>query len=137
MGMNYTGRNMEADHSQYFTRAELMCKCGCGQCPMGSKFLARLDALRWRYNQPIVLFSAYRCPDYNDEVSSTGRTGPHTTGKAVDIKCAGVDAHRILTLAAKLSFSGLGVSQKGYHKSRFIHIDDIDTDGKRPWVWSY
>ena len=124
-----------SDHSQYFTKDELMCKCGCEQAPMWKKFLARLDALRWRYNQPIVLSSAYRCPDHNAKVSSTGRTGPHTTGKAVDIQCMGHNAHRILVLAVELGFNGIGVSQKG--GGRFIHIDDLDDNGTRPWVWSY
>ena len=33
-------------------------------------------------------------------------------------------------------WKGIGISQKGKHKSRFIHLDTIDSDN-RPWVWSY
>ena len=104
---------------------------------MSKKFLTRLDKLRWMNNEPIALSSAYRCPDHNAKVSSTGRTGPHTTGKAVDIRCSGDIAYRVLTLAAELGFRGIGVSQKGNHGSRFIHIDDIEDETIRPWVWSY
>ena len=125
------------ESSKYFTKEELQCKCGCEQAPMDKNFLERLDGLRWMYNSPIVLSSAYRCPEYNAKVSGTGKTGPHTTGKAVDIRCSGQAAHRILALAAQLNFSGIGVSQKGDHNSRFIHIDDIEDENKRPWAWSY
>ena|SRR3990167_540264 len=125
-----------ASESQYFKKNELECKCGCGQALMDKNFLSKLDSLRWRYNQPIVLSSAYRCPDHNEKVSSTGRTGPHTTGKAVDIRVSGVRAHCLLILACQLQFKGIGVSQKGKHGSRFIHVDDVD-DYTRPAVWSY
>lgn len=121
-------------HGIYFTDKELQCKCGCGQNYMNTSFMYALDVLRERYGKPIVLSSAYRCPEYNDKVSSTGRTGPHTTGKAVDIVCRGTDAYEIMHLAFEIGFSGIGVSQKG--DSRFLHLDMLDHD-LRPWVWSY
>jgi len=34
------------------------------------------------------------------------------------------------------TWKGVGISQKGKHKSRFIHLDTIDSDN-RPWIWSY
>ena len=124
------------NQSKYFTEKELVCKCGCGKALMDSDFMSMLDSLRWRYNHPIVLSSAYRCPEYNNKISGTGLNGPHTTGKAVDVKVSGESAHRLLVLAAQMQFPGIGVSQKGEHKSRFIHLDNI-REGTRPWVWSY
>lgn len=124
---------MTVDHGAWFARHELACRC-CGQALMDAQFIELLDALREDFG-PIILSSAYRCPDYNAQVSSTGRDGPHTMGKAVDILVSGADAHRLLRLALD-DFSGVGVSQKGPHESRFIHLDTI-AEGPRPWVWSY
>jgi len=122
--------------SKYFTEKELACHCGCGQVNMDSDFMEMLDNLRWRYNHPLILSSAYRCPDYNAEVSSTGIHGPHTTGKAVDIKIYGEPAHRLLLLAATMPFTGFGFSQKGKHAARFIHLDTVQ-GANRPGIWSY
>ena len=94
-----------------------------------------LDNLRWSYNHPIYLNSAYRCREHNKAVGGVD-SSPHTKGIAVDIRCSGQDAHRILSLAARFGFTGIGVSQKGDHSKRFIHLD-IDGGETRPWVWSY
>jgi zinc D-Ala-D-Ala carboxypeptidase len=123
----------------YFSDKELACKCG--KCDSSNKmdptFMYKLNILRANFGKPIYLSSAYRCPDYNEKVSSTGRNGPHTTGKAADLLVSGKDAHTILMLAANLHFSGIGISQKGEHGKRFIHLDNIGNGPVRPWVWSY
>ena len=73
--------------SSYFSKHELECKCGCGVAEMDAAFLKKLDQLRDDWGKPIILNSAYRCPDHNAAVSSTkSRTGPHTTGKAADLR---------------------------------------------------
>ncbi len=123
--------------SQHFSEAELKCKCGCIYTGMNSEFMEKLEELRTTLDHPLILSSAYRCPDHNSKVSSTGRTGPHTTRKAVDILCFGKVAHRLLDIAFSLEFTGIGVKQKGGHTSRFIHLDTLDHTQGRPWVWSY
>lgn len=99
---------------------------------MQPEFLDALYRLRERYNKPIIISSGYRCPEYNDRISSTGRDGAHTTGLAVDILVSGSDARELLALASE--FPRVGVSQKGEHSTRFIHLDCLD---KPEWVWSY
>lgn len=101
--------------------------------------LKLLQELRDLFGKPISLSSAYRCPAYNESVSGTGLDGPHTTGKAVDVRCFGNEAHQILKLALSLGYSGIGVSQRNAHRpARFIHLDTISTTlPTRPWVWSY
>lgn len=96
----------------------------------------RLEEIRVQLGIPLPLSSAYRCPDYNNEVSSTGFDGPHTTGKAIDVLISGEDAFHLMDLAFEHGMMGVGVSQKGDHDSRFIHLDTL-TGGTRPWVWSY
>ena len=118
-----------------FPAAELTCKCGCGQNLMAAGFMARLQMLRTKLGFPFPITSAYRCPDHNERVSSTGRQGPHTYGCAVDIAVSGQRAHQIIKHAA-IDFTGIGIKQHGPHESRFIHLDTL-AGSKRPWIWSY
>lgn len=117
----------------HFKKDELACKCGCGMLPEQS-FMDKVEKVRVRYGKPLPVNSAARCPDHNARVSGTGRDGPHTTGRAIDLGVRGVDAYRIVRIAMEEGFTGIGVSQKG--ATRFIHIDDCAND-KRPNVWSY
>lgn len=124
--------------TKHFSHNELQCKCGCGQAKMDEDFLARLEDLRVAFAKPLVVTSGYRCPDHNARVSGTGSKGPHTTGKAVDVLITGADAYNILLLALSLNFSGIGVSQRGEHGARFIHLDNLSfPEYPRPRVWSY
>ena len=120
----------------HFTDAELTCKCGCGMLPKPD-FMAKVEVLRVYLGFSLPVSSAARCPDYNDKVSSTGRTGPHTTGRAIDFAVSHGVAHRVLKAALDSGFTGIGVQQKG--GGRFIHVDDLpNADGQpRPTVWSY
>ena len=123
--------------SKNFSASELACSC-CGKNEMTQETVDALQALRESIGKPLRLSSAYRCPKHNSKVSSTGKSGPHTTGKAIDIACSGKDAWELLSFAMIRSkiWKGIGVSQKGKHESRFIHLDTIEADN-RPWVWSY
>ena len=124
--------------SKYFSLNELKCKCGkCGSTgeEMDVEFMNELDKLREKVG-PLVLPSAYRCPEYNSKVSSTGLNGPHTTGKSADISCRGQHAFVVLWQAMNLGFTGIGINQKG--NARFIHLDMLTSPQyPRPNVWSY
>lgn len=101
-------------------------------------FLDKLEALRTALGHPLIISSGYRSPEHNVLVSTTGETGPHTTGRAVDIKIYGERAFRMVTMAADLGFTGMGLSQKGEHAHRFVHLDDLAApDYPRPMIWSY
>ncbi|ABK45255.1 Peptidase M15A [Magnetococcus marinus MC-1] len=130
---------MSEQHWPHFSHAELQCHCGCGRSVMDERFMARLEELRMAYGKPIIVNSAYRCPNHNASVSTTGSNGPHTTGRAVDVQVSGEDAHTLMALAMHHGFTGIGVSQRGQHKSRFIHLDTLDAapGQPRPTIWSY
>lgn len=116
---------------------ELKCNCGCGMLPR-LDFMEKVENLRNLYGKPMKITSAARCPEYNEKVSHTGKTGPHTTGRAVDIAVERQDAFRLLSLALSTpDFTGIGVSQKG--SGRFLHLDDLPNKGgqPRPTIWSY
>ena len=123
--------------SKNFSESELACSC-CGKNEMTQETVDALQALRESIGKPLKLSSAYRCPKHNSKVSSTGKSGPHTTGKAIDIVCSGKEALELLSFAMIRSkvWKGIGISQKGKHESRFIHLDTIEADN-RPWIWSY
>lgn len=103
---------------------------------MDDLFMKKVDRLRETCGFPLKVTSGYRCPVHNSLVSSTGFSGPHTTGLSVDLQVSGKQAHKLLQEAVGLGFRGIGVNQRGNHSSRFIHLDDIEA-GNRPWVWSY
>lgn len=119
-----------------FSKEELACRCGCGMLPQQS-FMDKVQKLRDLYRKPLPVHSAARCPAYNAQVSKTGTTGPHTTGRAIDLGVRGSDAHELLALAFIVGFGGIGVNQTG--TGRFLHLDDLpDAPGcPRPTVWSY
>ena len=119
-----------------FTPAELACKCGCGFMP-APDFMARVQRLRDAVGFALPVSSAARCPEHNAKVSHTGRTGPHTTGRAIDLKVSHEKAFAVVCEAVRLGFTGIGVNQKG--DSRFVHVDDLpNAPGQpRPTVWSY
>lgn len=100
-------------------------------------FMDKVELLRVSIGFPVEVTSAARCPDHNARVSGTGRTGPHTTGRAIDLGVTHGKAHIVLATALKMGFSGIGVQQKG--GGRFIHIDDLPNGPgcPRPTVWSY
>ncbi len=64
----------------------------------------------------------------------------HTTGQAVDVSVSGGPAYELLGIALEEGFTGIGVKQKGAHKGRFLHLDDLEYkpgEHIRPTIWSY
>ena len=120
----------------HFDAKELACRCGCGMLPQ-QDFMDKVEILRVRAGFSMPVTSAARCPTHNAEVSHTGRSGPHTTGRAIDIAVSGSRALELVRMALASGFTGIGVNQKG--DARFIHLDDLpNKDGQpRPHIWSY
>lgn len=121
---------------QYFKRSEFACK-HCGRNLIQDDFITLLDKLRKRVGFALTVNSGYRCPIYNNQVSTTGLTGPHTTGNAADFGVHRKHAYIVIREALALGFTGIGVDQKG--DSRFIHLDTLTEPehSPRPTVWSY
>jgi zinc D-Ala-D-Ala carboxypeptidase len=105
-----------------------------GAIELETDFLDRLQELRRRFKRPMVVTSGYRTPEHNQRVAKTGAKGPHTTGRAVDIRVTHAKArYQLIALAIDCGFTGIGVG-KG-----FVHLDDIrdNPDIPRPAVWTY
>lgn len=121
--------------SEHFSDAELRCKCGCGRNEMDDGFLAMLEQLRTLSgSQPLRITSGYRCPSHNANVSKTGQTGPHTTGRAVDIALTPENSRTLIYAAFGMGFAGIGLALKG--PGRFLHVDDAHTR-TAPALWGY
>ena len=122
-------------HFNTTTDPKLTCGCGCGFVPTRT-FMEKVEELRVRVGFPLPVTSGGRCPTYNAQVSSTGRTGPHTTGMAIDLGVDRGKAYLVLKEALQMGFTGIGVAQRG--NSRFLHLDTITiAAGPRPTIWSY
>jgi uncharacterized protein YcbK (DUF882 family) len=131
---------MNWEQFKYFNQFEFACRCGtCGSDgdEMHEVFMAKLNHIRELCDFPFIITSGYRCPAYNNRVGSTGFDGPHTTGRAADILMNGEQAHKLLMMIG-YRMTGIGISQRGPHEKRFIHLDDlIRPHHPRPWIWSY
>ena len=145
---------MSNESYPHFSRRELASP-DTGDHYVDSETMWLVEMLRENYwGKPMIIApgGAYRTPEYNVGISSTGREGPHTTGKAIDVVICGAEVYRFLAEVVTLNnyivegeirgpiFTGIGINQKGPHKSRFIHLDtlrDDETAGPRPWVWTY
>ena len=122
---------------EYFSVDELKCK-GTDECEMDEGFMKKLEALRYEFNEPMIVSSGYRHESYN-QVIGGAKNSPHLYGKAVDIVISGKSAYRLMKLSIEHGFTGIGVSQRGPHEKRFLHIDTMENRDThpRPWIWSY
>ncbi len=122
---------------RHFNLDEFRCNC-CLENEISTKFVDMVDELREQLGFPLIVSSGYRCPAHNDRVSSTGRDGPHTTGKASDFKVHGRQAHALINAALQAGFTGIGIHQRGDMQKRFIHLDILtEPERFRPTVWTY
>ena len=114
-----------------FTPDEFRCKC-CGTLDIDTEILNLLQKARGVLG-PLQIASAYRCPSHNASVSSTGETGPHTSGRAVDIHVSNSQHRKQLIDYFAPKVTGLGIAKT------FIHIDILTTDevAHRPNCWIY
>lgn len=127
----------------HFTKEEMACRgigCDCKGEPglPKAELMEKLEQVREAFGRSMHITSGFRCGSHNAKVSQSGRTGPHTTGLAVDLACYSYDAFKLIQIAMSLGFQGIGVSQrKG--QPRFIHIDICESKGViiRPLFWGY
>ena len=123
----------------HFAQKELQCRCGCGRDGMDRMFMNTIEMIRVRYKKPMIITSAYRCPEHNSDISHGSNNGPHTIGCAIDVAVYGTDAYHLLSIAIRSGITGVGLSQEGAISSRFIHLDMAPSLNSmpRPWVWTY
>lgn len=109
-------------------------KCRCGKCHLtgfeiSPLLVMKLQQLRDYYKAPIIINSALRCEEYNDQIG--GKKGSrHLTGEAVDIQCAFSGMrHQLVRLAMLLNFGGIGVG------GNFLHLDVRPIKEAHMWLY--
>lgn len=119
----------------YFDAKELECKCGCGTNRFDDNFKRLLNRIRDDFAKPMIITSAYRCPDHPIEKRKE-KPGAHGLGVAVDVAVSGGDALELIRVAQEHGIQRIGVQQKG--SGRFIHLDVSTAEHhSRPAIWSY
>lgn len=110
----------------------MACAC-CGKMELQEMFMRKVVEARIATAMPWVVTSGYRCPAHNNNVSSTGLTGPHTTGRALDIAAHSSEARlKIMEACQALGMRRFGIART------FIHIDDLTlAEGFPPGIWAY
>ena len=115
-----------------FSPDEVKCS-HCGELKIDEELMDLIQEARETLG-PLRITSGYRCSEHNNNISSTGPTGPHTTGKALDIATSNSQQRKELIDYFATKVSGLGIAKS------FIHIDLLtDEDGfdARPNCWTY
>ena len=76
-----------------------------------------------------------RCEHHNDRVSTAKnkKNSVHTLGQASDIMISGEWTMLLFKEACQIGFSGIGLSQRGPHQERIVHLDTKP----RKALWSY
>ena len=109
---------------KYFKPEEFKCQCGkCGHGfdMMDKQLLEMLDKLREEAGIPLVISSAYRCPEHNKAIGGVANSA-HSQGKAVDIRCR--DSHnRFKILKATFTVGFRRIEPK----ETWVHVD-VATD---------
>lgn len=121
------------DLTNNFSSSEFACPC-CGKSEMDPQFMDRLQALRSEYGDTILIAKGggFRCENYDTSNSA------HKEGKAADLLYPRRNHYRLLQLAFKHGFTGIGDKNKnGYFQLHVDTADDIPNVRPRPLKWTY
>jgi zinc D-Ala-D-Ala carboxypeptidase len=121
--------------TEHFSEDELKCR-HCGKEGMDTRFMEMVEALRVEVNFPMIVTSAYRCPEHD---ASIGGKGNHPKGRAIDILIHGAKAFVLVKKALEIGFTGIGLRQSGPRDVRFVHLDNFKQSehAHRPRIWTY
>ena len=112
---------------QYFQAKEFQCRCGRAECDASAMkpiFVAKLNALRHVWGEPLVVSSGARCPFWNKQVGGSPRS-QHLLGNAADLIVPKAKHAAFVELATACNL--VAVAGTG-----FVHVDD---GPKRTWTY--
>ena len=110
-----------------FSVNEMACRCGCGIAETDPEFMLMLQELKDQMQGPLRVCIGRRSDYHNDGVSAAKnkKNAVYNLGQASKILIFGERAMLLFEKARKVGFSGIGLSQKGNHSSRFLHLDTL------------
>jgi zinc D-Ala-D-Ala carboxypeptidase len=112
--------------AEFFHLDEFQCPC-CLQVILDPLLLQKLDSLRNKIKNPIIVTSGYRCTTHNKDVGGV-KGSYHLFGMAADVYAPKISLKELLKSAEEIGFSGIGY----YPKSNFLHLD-IRPAGPARW----
>ena len=85
---------------------------------LDEKLLEKLQKLRSKIGRPLIINSAYRCPERNAQVGGAKKS-QHLFGRAADVSMHNLNLsqNQILEMAKNLDFTGIGLY------NNFVHLD--------------
>lgn len=107
------------DLSEYFSRWEFACRCGCGFDTVDHELIIVLEDLRNHFGARVDISGPNRCPKSNAETDGASENSMHMTGKAVDGMVRGVHADTVADYLEQKYRDRYGV---GRYRNR-THID--------------
>ncbi len=113
---------------KYYTRAELMCPCGCERMELADDWIDVMEMVRGTLGFGLPVTSGYRCPAYN---ATLGGRRWHLKN-AGDFGVCLARAAKLIRLALIWRVGGIGIRQHGPMKDRFVHLD-----GGPFRIWTY
>lgn len=89
-----------------FTKDEFKCQCGGAYCngypdEIDTALVEMLQAIRNKYNKPLIITSGVRCKQHNYNVGGVGNSR-HINGKAADFYVPGVSGATLRALCYEL-----------------------------------
>ena len=107
--------------SDYFSRSEFSCKCGCDTSGVDVELLNVLEDLRIYFDSPVEITSGNRCIEHNKKIGGSKRS-KHTKGIAADVKVKGIPSKEVYTYLDSIYPDTYGI---GLYNS-WVHIDMRD-----------
>jgi uncharacterized protein YcbK (DUF882 family) len=114
--------------SKNFTISEFACNDGSKNIIVDFELVQLLQKLRDKLGKSIEITSGYRTITYNQKCGGIS-TSNHLTGKAADIKIAGMTPLEVAYAADKIGFMGIGVYPT------FTHVDVCGSAAGKKLYW--
>jgi len=122
---------MSAATGPHFSERELAC-IHCGANGVVPELVAALEAFREAVGKPVIVHSAYRCPEYNAAIGGAPDS-QHVHGRGADVGVMGMTARELYRAARPIpAIKGLGVGDAG----RFLHLDVRETEELARWCYT-
>jgi len=120
---------LQENDIQFFWPYEFICP-HCNAVKIDSRVVLIVNELRQSLNKPVIITSAYRCPDYNKQIGGA-KNSAHMKGLALDIAIPNSNYRfKVLEFLFKKGIRRIGIGKT------FIHFD-IDDTLPHPVVWHY
>ena len=104
---------------EHFTGKEFKSKDGAAEFLYCPNLIAVLEKIRKHFNEPVIINSGYRTPEWNAKVGGA-KNSYHTKGMAADIVVKNHNSKEVAEYASKV-LSGLGGGVIKY--KNFVHVD--------------